>query len=189
MNFKQYTRYQIDFRGKWVMPSALLMGLSFFFRIVYYFGLTNFAACGFGEIVFCMALPILVCGIYIVMLSALKWNAPGVYGILGAILCLLLLIWSFSTGDVLRIVLSVIVYLSAGVVLIATVGGYLPGRLLSSALFFVPLVCRFFFYDLGILGIFDYFLEASVLFMLASLFALTRSLKEAKHKPASKTKE
>lgn len=182
MNLKQYARYQIHFRGKWFMPCVLLMGLSFFTRIVYYFGLTNLNDCGFGELLFSMALPILVSGAYIVLLSALKWNAPGIYGILGAILCVLLVIWSFSSGNALRIVLSLLVYLAAGGILIATVGGFLPGRLLSSALFLVPLVCRFFFCDLGKLGIFEWVLELSVLFMLASLFALTRSLKEPKHK-------
>lgn len=181
MKLKIYKRYMLDFRSKWLMPSALLMGLSFFCRIVYYFGLTNLSTCSFGEVVFYMVLPLLLCGGYVVAMSALKLNAPGIYGMLGAGLCLLMIVWSFPTGDVLRIILSVIVYAAAGIVVVATTGGYLPGKLLSSVLFAMPLICRFLFYRKG-LSIFDWFLELSVLSLLVSLFCLTRCLKEGKHR-------
>lgn len=177
MNWKQYARYQMDFKGKWANTSAVLMGLSFFLRVVYYFGLTNLSACGVGEILFHMALPLLLCGVYIALLSGAKLNAPGIYGMIGAALCVLMVLWGFSTGSVVRVILGLICYLFAGAVLVATAGGYLPGMLLASALFAVPVFVRFFFFDLGKIGIFDWFLEASVLIHLASLFCLTRSLK------------
>lgn len=181
MNLKIYTRYKIDFASKWLMPSALLMGLSFFLRIVFYFGLTNLSTCSVGEVLFWMVLPLLLTGGYVVFMSALKRNAPGVYGLIGAGLCLLMIVWSFPTGDVLRIVLSVLVYFAAGVVLIGTTGGYLPGRLLASTLFVLPACARFLFYR-GNLGLFDWVLELSVLSLLVSLFCLTRSLKESRKK-------
>ena len=181
MKLKIYKHYMIDFRSKWLMPSALLMGLSFFLRIVYYFGLTNLSTCSFGEVIFFMILPLLICSGYVVAMSALKLNAPVIYGMLGAGLCLLMVFWSFPTGDVLRIILSILIYVAAGTVLLATTGGYLPGKLLSSVLFALPLVCRFLFYRGGI-GILDWFLEISVLSLLVSLFCLTRCLKERKHK-------
>lgn len=181
MKLKQYIRYQMNFRGRWLMPSKLLMGLSFFLRIVYYFGLTSFADHSFGEVLFWMVLPLLTCGAYIVVMSSLKLSNPGIYGILGAAMCLLLIIWSFSTGDALRIVLSILCYLIAGVVLLATSMGYLPGKLLSSVMFAVLLACRVLFYRSG-LGLFDWFLEVSVLTMLASIFCLTRCFKQLKRK-------
>lgn len=186
MQLKQYLRYQIDFTGKWVQPSALLMGLAFFLRLVYYLCLVSLHDCGIGEIIFSMLLPLLLTCCYIVLLRVVKLNAPGIYGILGAALCLLLLIGSFFTGNPLRIVLSILAYMAAGVVLIATAGGYLPGKLLSSVLFALPLICRFLFYSLGGLNIIQWFQEASALLILASLFCLTRSFTELKRRPAER---
>jgi hypothetical protein len=163
------------------MPAKVLMGLSFFLRVVYYFGLTTFADHTFGEVLFFMILPLLTCGAYIVVMSSMKLNAPPVYGIIGAVMCLLLVIWSFSCGDALRTVLSVLIYLVAGAVLVLTSLGFLPGKLLSSVLVAVPLVCRVLFYRNGI-ALFDWCLEISVLTMLASLFCLTRCFKPLKRK-------
>ena len=96
MEFKQYLRYQIDFNGKWAQPAALLMGLAFFLRLVYYLCLVSLHDCGFGEILFSMLLPLLLtCG-YIVLLRVVKLNAPGIYGMIGAALCLLLWLLSLS---------------------------------------------------------------------------------------------
>lgn len=181
MKLKQYIRYQMNFRGRWLMPAKVLMGLSFFLRIVYYFGLTTFADHTFGEVLFFMILPLLTCGAYIVVMSSMKLNAPPVYGIIGAVMCLLLVIWSFSCGDAVRTVLSVLIYLVAGAVLVLTSLGFLPGKLLSSVLFAVPLACRLLFYRNGI-ALFDWCLEISVLTMLASLFCLTRCFKPLKRK-------
>ena len=128
-----------------------------------------------------MILPLLTCGAYIVVMSSMKLNAPPVYGVIGAVMCLLLLIWSFSCGDALRTVLSVLIYLVAGAVLVLTSLGFLPGKLLSSVLFAVPLACRLLFYRNGI-ALFDWCLEISVLTMLASLFCLTRCFKPLKRK-------
>lgn len=186
MNLKQYLRYQIDFSGKWVQPSALLMGLAFFLRLVYYLCLVSLHDCGIGEIIFSMLLPLLLtCG-FIVLLRVVKLNAPGVYGIIGAGLCLLLLINSFWYDDPLRMALSILVYLAAGLVLLATAGGYLPGKLLSSVLFVLPLACRLLFYSIGNLAIIQWFLEASTLFIMASLFCLTRTFTEQKKRPAAR---
>lgn len=178
MQWKKYTAYQMNLRSKWTKLSAALMGLSFFIRMVYYFGLTNLALCSFLEVVFMMVLPLLLTAGYVALLSALQLNAPGLYAMIGAALCVLLGLWSFASGDALRIVLSFVIYLAAGGVLVITIAGYLPGRLLSSVLFALPLVVRFFLYDLGKIGIIAWILEISVLLMIASLFFLTRSTKE-----------
>lgn len=180
VKLKQYTRYQIDFGGKWILPAAICMGLSFFLRVVYYFGLTNIFSYDTGTIILQIILPLLFCAGYIVLLRAVKLNAPGVFAILGTAFCLLLMIWNFSSGDVLRILLSVVFYLFSGLVLLATAGGYLPGRLLSSAVFLVLLIFRFMLYRPSGSQIGQMVLEISVLCIPASLFCLTRCLKEAK---------
>ena len=99
-------------------------------------------------------------------------------------------LWSFSSGSVLYILLCLVYYLAAGVVLLGTSGGYLPGKLLSSALFAIPVIIRLFGLDVFALKIDGLFLELSVLLQLASLFCLTRCYKEAKRRaePAQKRK-
>ena len=185
MKLKQYTRYQIDFGGKWILPGAIFMGLSFFLRVVYYFGLTNIFSYDAGTIILQIILPLLLCAGYIVLLRAVKLNAPGVFAILGAAFCMMILIWNFSTGDILRILLSVVFYLFSGLVLLATAGGYLPGRLLSSGLFLALLVFRYLLYAPSFRQIGPFILELSVLCILASLFCLTRCMKEVKNKTKS----
>jgi len=180
MNFKQYLRYQMDFKGVWLQPSILLMGLSFFFRIVYYFGLTNLTQVNFLEIVFSMILPMVLCGGYIVLMRAMQVNNPAIYGMIGGALCVLAFFWSFSTGSIVRIILSLIVYPATGIILLATVCGYLPGRLLSSVLLVGLAVIRFLFFGLGKITLIGWCLEISVLAMLISLFCLTRGLVEIK---------
>ena len=158
------------------------MGLSFFLRVVYYFGLTNILTYDAGAIILNIIMPLLLCAGYIVLLRAVKLNAPGIFAILGAAFCLMILIWNFSTGDVLRILLSVVFYLLSGLVLLATAGGYIPGRLPSSAIFMVLLLSRFLFYRPSGSQIGQLVLELSVLCIPASLFCLTRSMKEVKKK-------
>lgn len=182
VKLKQYTRYQIDFGGKWILPAAICMGLSFFLRVVYYFGLTNIFSYNTGTIILQIILPLFLCAGYIVLLRAVKLNAPGVFAIIGAAFCLMILIWNFSTGDILRILLSVVFYLFSGLVLLATAGGYLPGRFLSSAVFLVLLIFRFMLYRPSGTQIGQMVLEISILCIPASLFCLTRCLKEGKNR-------
>ncbi len=179
MKLKQYTRFQMNFSGKWVNVCGALMGVSFFLRIVYYFGLTNLADIGMGEILVEMALGILICGLFLLLLSCIHLNAPGLYGILGTAYCLILIVGLFSGGWV-RILLGTVWYLLSAVVLLATVGGYLPGKLLSAGMFAFALLIRFFCFDLGKLGLFTWVLEASNLCAIAGLVCLPMSLKPAK---------
>ena len=190
MQLKQYLLYQMDFKGKWAQPAAILMGLSFFLRIVCYFGLRFLSDWTFFDVIFQIFLPLLLSGTYVVLIRAIRLNAPGVYGLIGAGLCILTFLWSFSSGSVLYILLCLVYYLAAGVVLLGTSGGYLPGKLLSSALFAIPVIIRLFGLDVFTLKIDGLFLELSVLLQLASLFCLTRCFKEAKRRaePAQKRK-
>lgn len=182
MKLKLYVHYQMDFKGSWIQPSAVLMGLSFFLRIVYYFGFTYLSQWTFSDTVFQIIFPLLICGAYVVLISALRWNAPGIYAILGAALCVLFIIWSFSSGSVLRIFLSILIYTAAGLILLGTAGGYLPGKRLSSALFLLPLICRIFLLELKAIGLSGLVLEVSVLSAIASMFCLTRCFKVSRHR-------
>ena len=180
MNLKQYTRFQMNFSGQWITACAALMGISFFLRIVYYFGLTNLSDIGIGEIVLEMVMGILICGLFLFLLSAVRLNAPGLYGILGAGYCLVLIVGLFLNGGWVHILLGTVWYLLAAPVLLATVGGYLPGKLLSAAMFAVAWIVRFYCFDLGQLGLFAWVLEMSTLCAIAGLMCLPMSLIPAK---------
>lgn len=177
MKLKQYTRYQINFNSKWTSVCGVLMGISFFLRLIYYFGLTNIYDVGFVEILTTMILGTALCLAYLITLSVMRLNAPGVYGILGAVHCFLLVMGTFSSGDAVRIVLAVLWYALAAGVLLMTVGGYLPGRLLSSLMFIIPALVRFFAFDLGHVGLLQWVREFGVLFALVGLACLPMGLK------------
>ena len=182
MQLKQYKQYRIDFRSKWIQPSAMFMGLSFFLRIFYYFGFRFVSDWSFADVIFQIILPLLLCATYTVMLWTFKRNQPGLFGIIGSALCLLAGIWSFYTGDVLYIILCVLYYTGTAVVFLATCGGFLPGVLLSSAMLAIPIFVRLVSMKPFQLGIDGMCLTFSVLFMLASLFSFTRCLKESNFK-------
>ncbi len=169
-----------DLAGKWADASVFCMAFSLFFRMVYYFGLTAFADHGFLEIVFAMLLPLALCISYVVLMHYLKWNAPGTYGLIGAALCILLILWSFSTGSLIRIVVSAAWYAIAAGVLLFVVSGSFHARGLCVMMLGAPIVVRFVVFDIGRLSLSGWVLEASVLFMLAALMFLPMAMKRKK---------
>lgn len=167
MKLKQYCRYLVDFNSKWVEACSILMGLSFFACLVHYFAIVSIRDVGAVELIFALLMGIILCGGFVVCLACLHLNAPGLYALIGAIQCLCILILSFTSGDALRIVLSLLWYVFAALVLLATAGGYLPGRLLASFVFFLPVVVRILFYGIGALSLLDWTRELTVLCTLA----------------------
>lgn len=177
MNWKIYERYQMDMKGKWARFCGVMMSASFFLRIVYYFGLKNLRDIPGSEIFATMILGLVLCAGFVVVLNYLRLNAPGVYGILGCAHCLLLIIGNFSSGSVLRIVLSVLFYALCALVLLATIAGYLPGRLLSAGLFFLAVLVRLLAYDLGKISLIRWVMEAAILCAILALAAIPLALK------------
>jgi len=169
MKLKHYTYYGINFLGKWCIASGVFMGVSFFLRILYYFFLNNITAVGTAEMVLNFVIPCLLCAVYIVLLSCIHWNAPGVYGILACVFFLFMIGTNIAKGGVLQIILSVLWYLITGAVLLATAGGYLPGRLFAVGCVFLALVCRVVLFNGDISGVSPMAMEASNLAILASL--------------------
>ena len=174
---KQYTRFGLDFNSKWTNTCSGLMGLAFFLRVVYYFALRSFRDVNFFEILITMILGIALCAAFVVYITCLRRNAPGLYGMLGAAHCMTIFVLCCTTGNWVRIILAVIWYASAATVLLATVAGYLPGRLLAALMFAVPAVVRLLFFDLGHIGLIGWVLELSVLAVLVGLSCLAMGLR------------
>ena len=181
MQLKQYTRYHVNFYSKWTAACGALMGLSFFLRIVYYFGLMNLRDVGIIELLTSAIIGIILCGGAVICLNGLRLDAPGLYGLMGALQCFLLIILSFTTGSPVRIILAIIWYVLAALVFLATVGGYLPGRLLAGLMFAIPFFVRLFFFDIGRIGLIKWFQELAVLSVLVALGCLAMGLKHAHH--------
>ena len=177
---KQYCRYLINFESKWIQGCSILMGLGFFSCLLYYFAIASLRDVGAVELIFALLMGIVLCGGFVVCITCLRLNAPGLYGIIGAVECLCILFLAFTTGDVVRILLSVVWYIPAAFVLLRTVGGYLPGRLLAAVMFFVPVVVRVLFFDLGSIDILAWVRELFVLCTLSGTACFAMSLYSVK---------
>ena len=182
MKLKQNKWIQLDFEGKWARNALLLMAASTFLLLVYYFGLVNMADLGFLGVVFLVVLPLLLSIASLVFLYILKWNAPGLVGLAGAVFCVLLAVGSLFSGDFLRIILAFVGYSLAAGVLLLQVSGGLRNASLCIAVFVIPAVVRVIFFDLGRIGLAELFREGSVLCLLAALACIPMKLKYPKRK-------
>ena len=131
LRLKQYFQYRIQFEGKWATAAGIFAGLSFFLRCIYYFVITDLSSCSVAGLVFLCIIPLLISAGFLVLLKCLRYNAPGIFGILGAVLCMVIIIGSFTSGDILTVVFSIIWYLVAGALFLGTAAGYLPDKVFS----------------------------------------------------------
>lgn len=165
----------MDFSGQWVNAFSILCGLSFFLRVEYYFMFVNPTLCSTAEVIFSMILPMLLCVAALVVLKFIRLNAPGVIGIIGAAMCLCLMIGTFFSGNVLRIILAVVFYLAAGGLLVLTVGGFVPTRQFSVIAFSLILLVRILFFRPAF-GLLPIVLEVSNVSMLVSVLILPATM-------------
>ena len=179
---KPLYRYQMDFNGKYTRWSLLSMGISFFLFMVYTFGVCNLADAGFFKALFLMLIPAVLAAGYVVMLKIKELNAPGIYGLIGAGLCLCMLISTFFTGSIIRIILGVIWYAVCAVLLLACVGGYLPSVAPATIVFGIAVVARFIILLFAGAGLETFILNLAVVFCFASLLFLPLSLKQGRLK-------
>lgn len=175
-------RYQVDFNGKYIRWSLLNMAISFFLFMVYAFGVSNLADAGFFKAVFVMLLPAVLSAGYIVLLKIKELNAPGIYGLIGAGLCLCILISTFFSGNVLRIILGVVWYAVCAVLLLASVGGYLPSVTPSTVAFGVAAFVRLVFLLFAGTGLNNLVLDLAVIFCFVALLFLPLGLKQGRFK-------
>lgn len=182
---KKLKRYRIKWEGKSIHAAMMFLGLAFFLRAVYYFGCTPIETVGFWELLTWLILPMLLEGLMIVLLRILKWDAPGVYSILAAAMGFLLILQSFGSGSVLRIVLSILANVGCGVLIVGIAGGYLSKQIGVTA-YLITALMRFICFELvpyvfG-LEIVAFVKEATGLFVLLALVGLTNSFKEVTKK-------
>lgn len=141
---KQIARYKIDFESKWILASTALMGFAFFCHVLYYFALTKPQDATGMDIAFFLVIPAVFELAWIILLRFMKWNAAGIYGILGALFCILLAVQVSITGGVWHIVLAWLGYLIASGLLLMITGGFFPYEYIGLAFFGLLFLIRFF---------------------------------------------
>lgn len=185
MKRKTTYNYSMDFGGRSHFAAAAFMGGAFFLRAVYYFGFTRPETVGVWNLIIFLILPLLLEAAFMVMIRGLRLNMPGIYGIMGAVYCLLFLLQSFHSGSILRIVLAVIAYLACAAVVWGTGAGLLS-KSLALAVLSVTLGVRFLVFDLSgyifSLRIVAFILEAAALCGLIGLVCLCVGLTDRKRK-------
>ena len=144
---KQYHRYRMDFQSHWLRWSAVCVGLAMFLRVICYLGFQYIEET--QGLFWKLWLPVALGLGYTVLLRGFRFNAPGIYAIIGVLMCVSLLAGAFTSGNIMRILLALPGYILCGGVLILCAGGYLPGRLPAAVCFGVLLGCRVLLFDLG----------------------------------------
>lgn len=111
--------------GTWGQRAAAWMGLSFFLRMVYYFGFMNLKDVPTGEIVFSVVLALTISVAFILVLKLKKLNHP----MAAAGLCVAFAVNYFLTEQMNfgGVVSAILVLAMAGMIL-AAVLGYVPER-------------------------------------------------------------
>lgn len=162
----QIKRYRMDFDGKGISAAGIFLGSALFLRIVYFFGFAHIFDASVGEMLLWLIFPGFLEVVTVALLRAVRYNAPGIYGILGALQCLLLIVMCFSYGNTLRTVLGVIAYFLCGGLIFTCSAGWLS-KGIATLMFAVTVAVRMFVFELPrILGDFH---VVSNLLPLASL--------------------
>lgn len=150
MKLKPRVSLIVDSTGKWAALSAIMMGIAFFFRAIYYLVVHNLTACSGAEITLCFVLPLLVGLVWILLIRILPLKQPVIYGVLAAVILLLLIVQGFFGGSTLQKVVGSVWYLIAAFVVIIVSFGYYPYRTFVFAVCLLPAVLR------GLLAFFGY---------------------------------
>ena len=125
LKFEKNMSCRLASRGKWGNLAAAWMGLSFFLRMVWYFGLMNLGDLGGGEIALRVVIPLLISVGFILMLKIKAFGLPMAAGI-GAVVYAVS--YFFCETMTFGGVLSGILLLATAGLILAAVLGYVPER-------------------------------------------------------------
>ena len=146
MELRKVVTYKIPFRSKSILWCGIFLALSVFLRCLHYFIPCDFTQINSGEWIFKIILPILLCAAYGVLIRIVKLRAPGIYGILAAVLTLTMLIGDFFDCNLLQIILSAITLIILSFLLLATYGGYIPYRSICACATLIVCLLRVLFW-------------------------------------------
>lgn len=189
LKLSKSTLCRLDLESNWCRRAAAWMGLSFFLRMVYYFGLKNLNDVPGGEIAFSVILPLVVSVAFILLLKLPKLSGLN-YPITAASLSMAVAVNYFLTEQMnVAGVLSGILLLAVAGGIMAAVLGYIPERKWLLWASMAALVFRALFVDLlgyilplSQIDLIAYIPMASNLFAAAAVCCLSAALKLKKAK-------
>ena len=174
-------RFRVDTDAWSATAAAVLAGVFFFLRAVWYFGFVNLRDCGTWELIGRMILPMVLTGALMILLRGVKLKWGVVYGGIGLAICVFLLIWCFDLSGV-SLVLNFILLLLGDLCLAAECLGVLGSRWYALGACLGALVCRVLFWDLPRLAQLKEpaFLigEAAVLSLYGAMLFLSAAMKK-----------
>ena len=187
LKLSKATQCKLDMNGIWSQRAAAWMGLSFFLRVVYYFGLKNLNDVPGGELFFSVVLPLIVSVVFILVLKLPKLPMLN-YPITAASLSVTVAVnYLFAEQMNFVGVLSGLLILAVAGGILAAVLGYIPERkwLLwasMAALIFRVLFVDLFGYILPLaeINLIAYVPMASNLFSAAAVCCLCAALEMKK---------
>ena len=141
---KRFVKFKFNPASKWAMLSGILMGIALFAQTLDFLGMRNLANVPLFQLLLMLILPLLTEATWCVCLRLVRCDRAEVYGILGAVSCLLLLLQSFSYGNLLLTVLFVLLLLVAGAAMVLISWGMIPRRGLGFLILFVIALIRIF---------------------------------------------
>ena len=173
-------RFRMYFDGKGAAAASVMMGSALFLRIAYYLGFGYFDGCGLFRLIFDLILPVLLCGTVAVLIKGFRIGMLRVYGILAAVFCVLMIICTLDAQSIIRSALAVLWYTVTIGIVAATLEGYIGSRIVMQLAFLLPVLYRFFVFDLGdyvlTLELADFLPEASNLCGLIGWSSFARCL-------------
>ncbi len=179
---------RVAVKGRWGNRAAAMMGVSFFLRMVYYFGLRNLRDVPTMEVVFSVVLPLLLGMAFLLTLKLfrlnLKLSEPTQTRIVGVLAMAAALNYPLAAGIRLDEVVSDVLVLGLGVLLLGACEGYVPQRkwllwvavgTLAFRVLFVDLVG--YILPLSQWDILGYLPQCANLFLTAALCCLAPALR------------
>lgn len=141
------------FDGKCLKASAFLAGLSFFLLVLHYYVLGHISAVEGNAKLFGVILPMVLLGLYMVLVRLIRLPVAPVYGGIALLYCLCLVLAGANGGPAWLNLAAPIFYVLACIVLMLSLLGFFPGKWWLALAFLIAFGMRFWFRDF--LGYFE----------------------------------
>jgi hypothetical protein len=142
---KRLVTFKFNPDGRWAALSGVLLGIAVFAQAFDNLLVKGLQGISFFQLLVCMILPMLLEAVWCVCLRVLKLNKAEVYGVLGAVFALTLLLQAFFYHSVLLTVIFILLYLAGGAAMVLITWGFLAHRALGALVFFVIAALRVLF--------------------------------------------
>ena len=128
--------------GRLARFSGVLMGIAIFAQALDYLGLHPIGSVSFYQLLTMLILPLVVETVWCVCLQLIRLKRAEVYGVLGAVCCLVLLMQSFFLDSVMLTVLFCVLLLVSGAAMVLVSWGFLPWCYLGALVLFLVSATR-----------------------------------------------